>query len=423
MGPGYRGPVMATRRRGSRWPALLVGVPVAALLLGACVQLPPLPPPPPAPFVSQYCAPTIPSSPSDYQSAFDEVRRVGTEWAGSDGGFPTTLPDGRVLWLYGDTLAGRIQSDGSLAPGFRQPRNSFILQSGACFTPMMGGSANARTDIIPSPANEWYWPTGGVVEPGPTPGSSVLRVFVYHEAQTNQAPPFDFQLLDMKIATFSLPDLTFQGVQPLPDSIPSGDQNPWGQSTLIAGGWVYVFERGTTPGDTGPDAGRDHRVARVALGSLTTGPWQFYNGGTSGTDADWTPNDPTAAIKLAFSATTPALPSDAQSAKPLDPLFVVPDPAGGYLAVGKLGEGSVPAFGADISGWTAPAPQGPWHYAGNVATASTVANQITYGAHLVLDLPGGAPSVMYSINSLTTGAVTNNVFLYGVRLVAPDIVP
>ena len=331
------------------------------------------------------------------------------------------LPDGRVLWLYGDTYTGRTASDGSLAPGWRLVHNSFILQDGACFHPIMGGSPDARSDLIPAPAGEWYWPTAGVVEP--TPSGDVLRVFSYHETHSAGPAPFNLVLLDMQITTFTLPDLRFVGTQALPNRIGSDQTHPWGQAALVVGSTptptVYVFGRGTDPNATGPDAGRDHRVARVALGSLTTGPWQFYNGGTTGTAADWS-SDPTAAALVTFVADSPALPSGI-SAKPYDPMFVVPRPSGGYLAVGKLGEVVPGIFGTEISAWTAATPEGPWHYEGKIAATSIPGNQYSYGARLELNLPGGTPIVLYSVSSFDD--VTKDPSLYGVKFEAPSAIP
>src|SRR5262249_30805791 len=116
----------------ARWGGVLLVLAFAVPALAAC-----LPPPPPPTYQSQYCAPVTPSTPGAYQSAFDNMRLAGVEWAAADGGHPTKLPDGRVVWLYGDTFTGQIQRDGSLAPGWRLPRNSFVLQNGACFQPLM----------------------------------------------------------------------------------------------------------------------------------------------------------------------------------------------------------------------------------------------------------------------------------------------
>jgi hypothetical protein len=386
---------------------------VAALVLVACV--PPKPPPPP-PYASQFCAPTSPTTPDTYQSAFDGLRNGNVEWVASDGGSTTVLPDGRVAWLFGDTFTGRVTSDGSLEPGFGPVRNSVVVQDGACFTPLMGGSADARTSLIPAPSGQWYWPTTGVVE------GNVLRVFLFRMTTGDTPGAFNFRNIDMQIATFSLPGLQLLGVQPLPNGIPSDAGSQWGASTFTAGSTAYVFANGSgDPTNTDALAGRNRRVARVALGSLTTGPWQFYNGGTTGTDADWS-NDPNAAAFLSFVADSPTLPSGAPSAKPWDSLFVTPRPAGGYLAVGKLGELPEPnsLFGTEISGWTAPAPQGPWHYAGKVSQTSPQANQFSYGARLDR-LPGSTPMVHYSLNSVDD--VTQNIALYSMKFVAPSTLP
>jgi hypothetical protein len=107
---------------------------------------------------------------------------------------------------------------------------------------------------------------------------------------------------------------------------------------------------------------------------------------------------------------------------PWDSLFVTSRPAGGYLAVGKLGELSEPEslFGTEISGWTAPTPQGPWQDTGEVSQTSPQGNQFSHGARLDR-LPGSAPMVHYSLNSFDD--VTQNIALYGVKFVAPSSLP
>jgi len=380
---------------------LLFGLAIAAPVLTACFGAPSSPPPPPASpsYASQYCAPSTPSTPAAYQDAFDEMRRAGVEWAAADGGHPVTLPDNRTLWLYGDTFTGRIQPDGSLAPGWGFVHNSFIVQDGACFRPLMGGAANARADLIPAPSGEWYWPTRGVVE------GNVLRVFLYHMTTGNNPGPFNFRLLDMRIATFTLPGLQRVDIKAIPGGILTGDGNEWGASAFAdaSTSTVYVYANGP---------GRDRRVARVPVGQLTTGPWQFYNGGITGTDADWSTKADDAR-SLTFVGDDPAHLLPTGITEPWDSLNVVRDPGGaGYLAVGKLGEKlSDPLTSTEISKWTAAAPQGPWHYDGAVAQATVSAPQYTYGA---TTKSGNASIGLYSTNG---GDIASNVFLYGVKFV------
>jgi hypothetical protein len=248
----------------------------------------------------------------------------------------------------------------------------------------------------------------------------VLRVFVYHMTVGNTPGPFNFRLLDMQIATFTLPDLQFVNVRPLPN-LASGPQNEWGASVTVSPTDVYVFANGTgDPNNTDPIAARNRRVARVPLGSLTTDPWQFYNGGTTGTAADWSTGQGNA-MPLTFVADSPALPSGAPSVKPWDALFARPTPGGGYYTVGKLGELADPLSSTEISEWTAPSPEGPWHYEGKIGQTSAVTNQYSYGARLEVSLPGGTPTIQYSLNSFDN--VSQNVSLYGVKFLAPMFAP
>ncbi len=385
--------------RPTRVVGLLFGLAIAAPVLTACFGAPSSPPPPPASpsYASQYCAPSTPSTPAAYQDAFDEMRRAGVEWAAADGGHPITLPDGRTVWLYGDTFTGRIQPNGSLAPGYGLVRNSFIVQDGACVRPLMGGTADSRTDLVPASAGQWYWPTRGVVE------GNVLRVFLYHMTTGNNPGPFNFRLLDMRIATFALPDLHLVNVQPIP--VPSGEGNEWGASAFSDGSTVYVYANG-------PD--RNRRVARVPVGSLTNGPsWEFFNGNNSDTDAENWSADVNDAAFLQFTD-APPLPNGVTA--PWDALNIVPAPGGGtgYLAVGKLGELDDPLLSTEISKWTAPAPQGPWQYGGKIAQTSVLLGQYTYGA--TIKLAGSTPIVLYSVNG---GDIVSDVSRYGVKFVAP----
>jgi hypothetical protein len=344
------------------------------------------------------------------------MRQAGVEWAAGDGGIPVKLPDGRVAWLYGDALTGQIQGDGSLAPGFGLVHNSMIIQQGGCFSPLMGGSPNARADLVAAPAGQWYWPSAGVVE------GNALRVFLFRMT-TGNGGDFNFRLVDMQIATFTLPALQLVDVRPLPNGIASGPVDSWGASVLADGATLYVYANGSgnrPSQDCDPD--RERRVARVATGNLTTGPWEFFDG------VNWSSN-PAAAAFVQFVEDTPR-PATACTAKPWDTLNAVRGPNGGYTAGGKLGEFAAShtdalLLGTEISQWTAQAPQGPWHYKGKIAETSPPwpngNSQYTYGAHLLFDLPGGTPTLLYSVN--TFNPLGQNVWLYGVNFVNPSLLP
>src|SRR5262245_52401402 len=93
-----RGKATRARRRGVATVVvallllLLVGAPARPALAGPS---------------SEYCHSRVPSSAADYQAAFDGMRAANTGgWIANDGGLPVPLADGRLIWLFGDTLIG-----------------------------------------------------------------------------------------------------------------------------------------------------------------------------------------------------------------------------------------------------------------------------------------------------------------------------
>src|SRR5437763_1848499 len=82
------------------------------------------------------CVPGV-ATPADYQKAFDQR---GPVWSGGDGGVPVALPDGRILWMFGDTEVGPVVNNRFLLPG-PFVHNTFIVQTGSCFEPHVAGTA------------------------------------------------------------------------------------------------------------------------------------------------------------------------------------------------------------------------------------------------------------------------------------------
>jgi hypothetical protein len=368
------------RRRRALVAVLAIG---ATLGLAAC-----FPPPPEAlpPQVSQYCVGAPPTSAAGYQQAFDGLRTVWTEWAAADGGLPTALPDGRVLWTFGDTLVGRVRPNASVADPSYWVRNSFVLQTGGCFTPIMGGPRGARSEVIPNPAgNEWYWPSDAVAE------GSQLRVFSLH-VRTAQSgvPGFDFQVLGTSVSTFSLPGLQLLGTANLPVPTAAPADPLYGQTVVSDGTYLYAYGPRDIPFSQDPYFPvKEHRIARVPLGQETTGPWEFaLIDQTSGLATGWT--------SVAASAAPMVFDGDIHVQKgPRAPLAVIPDPAGGYLASAMPLDG----FAGQVDTWHASAPTGPWTHVGTAVAGLPAAFGTTwaYGGRVV-KLPASARMVLWSQN-------------------------
>jgi hypothetical protein len=404
-----------------------VGV-LAALLAAACVPVEPLPP-----VATNYCVSSPPTTSADYQAMFDGLRTQWTEWAASDGSIPVDLSTsswgpGTVLWLFGDTIVGRVRANGSIASGWKFIHDSVVLQTatggGACVTPLMGGARGIRRDFIPNPTNgDWYWPTGGVVENGGT----TLRLFMYDVApDPSQPTPFNWKINQIDVATYSLPDLQLTGspVRLLPPSL--NVTTLYGERVLD-GGDGYLYAYGHTGVWTKTDA--HHYVARVPIGTETsaTPAWEFWNG------IGWS-IVPTTASPMLFDpdGAGSALPADNKG--PYDALDVIPysstgpgcpggpppPPCSGYLATAK----SISAFDHQISTWFATALTGPWSYVGAAKTGQPALPQdpdFTYAAQMTRGLTGSSPMLIWSQNHNPLDPdVINNNQLYKSRYDVPD---
>jgi len=346
----------------------------------------PAPPPSPAQPVSQYCAGSVPSSPGSYQTAVDKLRKTYTEWASADGSVPVALPDGRTLWLYGDTFIGSVNSSGVISTPNVLVANSAVLQSGNCFKPLMGGSPGARTAWIPAPAGQAYWPSSAIID-----SAGRLQVFLMH-VQYNP-----FKVFGFKIATFSLPGMSLLGLTSQLSFTSS--TNPYGTTALVDNGYAYLYSTHD----------QDQKVARVPLGSVTTrSTYEFWTG------SGWSTSSGAAAPLSFGNVPTPVVNINLHA--PIAGLWVVRHGTG-FLGTAKL----VNQFSNDVSFFTAPAPEGPWTYVPGPA-ATTPSGVFSYGAQTVFGLQGmpASPATIYSTN--VPGTATT-ITQYGPRFVTPTNTP
>lgn len=387
---------METRLRSMRARAV-VAVAAAALTLtvGACAGAVPSAPANPNPAT---CLPHLTSA-ADYQRAFDSR---GPLWSGGDGALPITLPDQRVLWLFGDTFSGLVVGN-RYVPPTAMVRNSAIVQTGNCFQPLMGGTPGRVGDLFAPPTKgEWYWPVAGWVDPS---GTSV-HVFLHHMRRVPGPPGWDWTSVDMRLATMSLPDLTVRSIATLP--FPTDPSSPgYGTSVVTApDGYVYAYGTVSAPGLLFPIA--QQYVARVP--AALNGPWQFWDG------TEWSA-DPSTAAPMMFTKTDGS-PDD----QPNAPLNVIP------YGSGLLGSAKrVDILSPDVSAWYATSPQGPWRAVndngGSIALTPVPAGSqlFTYGGHVV-NPPTAGPLVIYNVNGDDVGP-TSDARLYGPRVVAPSDLP
>ena len=150
------------------------------------------------------CQASPPDSPSDYTA-------VGVHrWSGFGIGDVTAalrLPDGRRLFIMGDTLYHGLRSDGRPGPLVGFGNNSAWVQSGNCFTLLDHAAPGSRSWLQPPETDGTaYWP-GGAVVAGNRLYVFLSRLFV----NTEFGNP-----VGAAVATFDLPSLTLARITPVP---------------------------------------------------------------------------------------------------------------------------------------------------------------------------------------------------------------
>jgi hypothetical protein len=196
---------------------------------------------------------------------------------GADGTYSVLLPDGRTVWIFGDTFLGTVNPDKTrkkLIPKFI--RNAFAVQDGDSLNTLhqKTPTGNASMVIPPPPGQEkeslpedsvWFWPGDGLIEDGK------LKVFMSEFIQLDTGM-WSFQWRGTWMASFILPEIRQDSLYRIPYS--QVNQVHYGHAVLEDEAYTYVY---------GSKDGRPH-AARYAKGNVDS-PWEFYGG------TDWT-NDP-----------------------------------------------------------------------------------------------------------------------------------
>lgn len=197
-------------------------------------------------------------------------------WIAADATYSIWLPDGRTLWLFGDTFIGEVKEDNSIVPGAKMIRNSAVIQDGDSLRTIFGGTLSDPDEFIPTtnPDSTWYWPEHGIVF------NDTLRIFVARYKFNPEGPAgFQFEFDGNDIANFTYPDLTFINVIPIP-------YNPinkviYGDRILADSIYLYIYGRR----EENNNIAYPH-LARAKADNLL-GPWEFSAGSSWATDPAW----------------------------------------------------------------------------------------------------------------------------------------
>jgi hypothetical protein len=188
--------------------------------------------------------------------------RYGGGWTGGDGTYSVRLPDGRTVWIFGDSFVGKVAADRSRPKPSHLVNNCFVLQQADDLITLHGGTAGNPRALVGPPDDEagFYWPGDGTVT------GNLLSVFFNRFRRTGEGP-WQWRWLGTEIVVFRLPDI--QRVFTLGVDATNGVM--YGSAIFEDGSNIYVY------GTEDLQRTKYLHLARVPARGLKQA-WQYFTG-------------------------------------------------------------------------------------------------------------------------------------------------
>lgn len=209
---------------------------------------------------------TVDAAPAtDWNQKFTRYGNTSGEWVGADSTYSVPLKDGRVAWLFSDTLYGDVH-DGTLSPTDSAfINNSIVVQKGSRLVDTVTGGTRQKPDaLVPQDANgDWHWFGDGVSRPN---GDLQIGVLTFHRFGDGY---WDWGWDRNSLATVNTRTWKVTSVNPLPSS--AGIQ--WASWYQQVRGATYVY------GVEDRGAQKYLHVAKVMGTDLShTKNWRYWDG-------------------------------------------------------------------------------------------------------------------------------------------------
>jgi hypothetical protein len=319
--------------------------------------------------------PDCPAPPSRANVSADLVNHVVSSadlpsWQAADIGASAKLSDGRLVWVFGDTVRAA-----SLSP--RIVANSMLISSGECVSQLLPPDKGA---VIPDAASgAVYWPMSVTVLPD---SGHDLIVVLCSRIRRGDGGAFEFAFTGSSAALFRIDaegvPILLRVVEITPDNL-DADQINWGAASTASGRWIYVY--GTRLTGEKYVFGRELYVGRAPVDDPNNrARWEFWDGGA------WQSRHESAA---------PVLPADGGVSQTLSVHAV----DGRFIAVSKRG-GDLADF---VYTWSAPSAVGPWTARRAVPAPFEVRGDVLQYAPLAHpEIPLESGNLLVSISRNTT---------------------
>lgn len=342
----------------------LIPIITVTLLTSACQQVisPDLTDNPDDP---QYALAGVSTKPANKFNAL--FNRYGNGWTGGDATYSVALPDGRTVWMFGDSFLDTVYADYS-RPSSSLIRNTFMVQAGPTMTTLCGNTIDAPQALVDTdnPFDEWYWPGDGTVI------GENLYVFFMYFIRTGGGG-FDFAYVRTDLVTFSLPTIT----ETSRTTVYTNNDILWGASILEDGGYIYVY------GAEQAFLTKYAHVSRYPATNITAAP-EFWNG------TSWVTTEPATNVGRLEKQSGLPVETSAQ--------FAVFYSGGKYRLVTQED-----LFSPNIYTWEATAATGPWKKRQTVyVTPETGGDNWTYNAFVHPQFTAGDGYILLSYNENST---------------------
>ncbi|TDO93576.1 uncharacterized protein DUF4185 [Enemella evansiae] len=200
---------------------------------------------------------------ADPQGRFDTLGNTSGQWVGADSTYSVPLGDGRVAWLFSDTLYGQVDN-GTLSPNESAfLNNSIVVDDGQSLRTITGGTRNQPQSLIPGSHDAWSWFGAGTRQP-----NGNLQVMVLNFVRTGPGL-FDFRWDSNSVATID--PRTWQ-VSEL-EAVPSAQTIQWGSWLQRQPGATLVY------GVEDLGSVKYQHLARVRGNDLSrASAWEYWTG-------------------------------------------------------------------------------------------------------------------------------------------------
>ena len=291
----------------------------------------------------------------------------GNGWTGSDATYSVRLPDGRTVWMFGDSFLDTVYADYS-RPSSPLIRNTFVVQTGYSISTLVTGTIDDPEAFVntPDPESHWYWPGDGTVQ------GDTLYVYMQYYHSTGGGGLFGFAYERTDLVAFALPVIT-----------EVSRTTVWTDATTIFGAAVMEDADYTYIYSAEQAFGKYMHIARVHAGNIR-GTMEYWNG------TAWVTTPPASNMGRLEKQSGLAIDVSAE--------FAVFYYGGKYRLVTQED-----FLSPNIYSWESTTPKGPWKKRQTVYVTPYISeNSITYNAFVHPEFVAVDGSLLLSYNENST---------------------